>query len=276
MSDRISLVINVDSRAPFNKFEGMRKGVRSRDFLRSGILNKKSFFKNVEVETIVHLDLHEDISDLDMKFLKDESDCLVVRKHSKFYRNANPFNGFNDVSYIQALSMCRSDWVCHMDGDMAAFSRDGSVIEWMMDEVDSGRTSFVSYPSESFPGPCHAPEYCGKWWVSTRFFFGKRESLDFTILERSIRDPQWFYSTYDRPPRENPWLEQMLGILVNYKVVYPRPDLSKWVVFPWMSYYDGLLEKLNSMSYDDVEAAIMRAGGTGIFHDGVDCNLLGV
>ncbi len=275
--EMISVVLNCDTRPVSLAFQGLHKGVRSRDFLRTaGLLNKRNFFKGHEIELIVFVDEHEPLTAEEYYDLHTHADCVVIRKHSKYYRGANPFSAFNDVNYLHALSMVRGEHVAHFDMDMAAFSADGSVADWMLGMLESGMHKFISYPSVNAPAPCHAPEYLDKWWASTRFFMCKRETLDFTVLERAIRDPQWFYSTYDRPPRENPWTEQFLGIMGDYQVLYPLPSLESWAVFPWMNYRDGALEKLNSMTHDQVAAAIHRAGGAGTFYDGVDVNLMGV
>ncbi len=273
----ISVVLNCDTRPVSLAFQGLHKGVRSRDFLgTAGLLNKRNFFKGHDIELIVFVDEHEPLTEAEYYALHTHADCVVIRKHSKYYRGANPFSAFNDCNYLAALSQARGEFVCHMDQDMAAFSRDSSVVQWMLDHVGRGDHRFISYQSVNYPAPCHAPEYENKWWASTRFFFCKREELDFTVLERAMREPQWFYKTYDRPPRENPWTEQFLGVLANYSVLYPPPALDDWAVFPWMNYRDGALEKLNDMSHEDVAAAINRAGGAGTFYDGVDVNLMGI
>jgi hypothetical protein len=126
------------------------------------------------------------------------------------------------------------------------------------------------------PAPCEAPTYLDKWWASTRFFMCKREVLDFTALEHAIREPEWFYDNYDRPPHLNPWTEQFLGIMGGYSVIYPHPNLASWAVFPWMRYKDGTLETLNALPYAVIADMLNRAGGPGIFYDGVDVNLMGL
>lgn len=271
----ISCVLNVDTRPVSLEFQGMHKGVRSRDFLgTAGLLNKRNFFKGHDIELIVFLDEHEPLTEAEYYALHTHADCVVIRKHSKYYRGANPFHKFNDISYIQALSMARGDVVAHFDGDMAAFCADSSPIDWMLDEVGSGRHKFVCYPSRCSPAPCEAPAYQNKWWASTRFFVCQRESIDITALEHAIREPEWAYATYDRPPVINPWTEAFLGIMANYSVLYPPPNIASWAVFPWMTYKEGTMEKLNAMPYPEIAAAINRAGGDGVFWDGVDVNLM--
>lgn len=271
----ISIVINADTRPVRNEFGGMFNGVRSRDFIgRSALENKRKFFSGFDAELIVHIDEHEPLTNEQYSALHELCDCVVVRKHSKYYRGANPFGSFNDVSYLQALSMARGTHVAHFDQDMVASTSDDSIVNWMFDTVDSGEKKFVCYPSTCSPAPCHAPEYNNQWWVSTRFFFCRRESLELDVLERAIREPQWLYETVSRPPRENNWTEGFLGVMSGHSVIYPKPEIDRWAIFPWMSYRDGLMDKINAMSHGGVADLIHRAGGDGVFYDGVDANLL--
>lgn len=271
----ISVILNLDTRPVCSEFQGLHKGVRSRDFIgKSNLENKRKFFEGFNIEVIAHIDEHEPLTREQYDTLHDLCDCVVVRKHTKYYRGADPFHKFNDISYIQALSLARGEYVAHFDQDMAAFTYDRSIIDWMHDEVNSGRHKFVCNPSTCSPAPCFAPEYENKWWASTRFFFCKREQIDITALERAIRDPEWAYTTYDRPPRINPWTEAFLGIMANYSVIYPPVELDRWAVFPWMNYRDGVLERMNQMPYSEVALRLRAAGGDGIFWDGVDSNLL--
>lgn len=269
---KISVCINVDTRPVRSQFEGLRKGACSRDFLDAGIANKRKFFEGHDCEFIVTVDEHEGLTTQQLDRLHALSDCLIVRKHTKHYRSADPFGGFNDVNFLQTLFMARGDVVCHFDGDMAAFCNNPDVILCLLQHLDQYK--FVCYPSTCSPAPCYAPEYQNQFWASTRFFMCKRETLKFDDLERAIRDPQWFYNSYSRPPRENPWLEQFLGIMGEYKVLYPPVELSRWAVFPWMHYQDGVMERLNAMPYDQVRQFLEAAGGPGIFYDGADSNLM--
>ncbi len=274
---KISVAFNADTRPVCPEFQGLHKGVRSRDFIgRAALENKRRFFDGFDIELIAFIDEHESLTHEQYDTLHELCDCVVVRKHSRYYRGYNPFNAFNDVSYLQCMAMARGDIICHLDQDMFAYRSSRAPIDWMVNEVVSGLHKFVSYPSQNSPAPCHAPEYENKWWISTRFFLCLRESIDFTVLERAIREPQWLYETYDRPPRENPWTEQFLGIMAGYSVIYPPVDLRSWAVFPWMNYADGAIAKLNSMQPEEVFYAIEKAGGPGVFYDGADVNLMGI
>jgi len=271
----ISIVLNADTRPVDLEFQGLTKGPRSRDFIsRSALENKRKFFEGFDIEMIVHLDEHEPLSHEQYDVLHELCDAVVVRKHTRHYRDCDPFNGFNDINYLQALSMARGSYVAHFDQDMMAFAKDKSAVQMMMAEVDSGRYKFICNPSVNTPHPCHAPEYVGKFWASTRFFFCKRESLDLGALEHAIREPQWLYENYGRPPRENNWTEGFLGVLSNYSVLYPKPEIDSWAIFPWMKYVDGTIDRLSTMPYGQVASLIYKAGGDGIFWDGIDATKL--
>lgn len=274
---RISIILNTDSRPVNPEFTGMWNGVRSRDFLeRPNLENKLKFFDGFDVELIVFLDRHEDLTHEQYDTLHSMADCLVVRKHSRYYRGADPFSAFNDVNYLQAFSMARSNMIAHFDHDVAAFRSEKSVVDGLVDEVESGRHKFVCYPSPQSPHPCDAPSYQNQWWASTRFFLTKRDTLILDDLERAIRDNEWFYAKYGRPNVVNPWTESMISQMAGYSVLYPPVDLDKWAVFPWKQYDDGMLQMLNNMPHAAIADALRRAGGCGIFWDGVESRLLGV
>lgn len=270
----ISVVVNCDTRPVHPEIEGMFKGVRSRDFLVDGIKNKIKFFEGHEIEVIAFVDVHEPLTVEQFNEMSELCSAIVVRKHDRRYRGNDPFGPFNDINYLQALFMARGDIIAHFDQDIAAFSNSPDVVHCLLQHLDS--YNFVCGPSVNHPHPCHAPEYEGKFWASTRFFMCKRETLKFDVLERAIREPQWFYDTYDRPPRESPWMEQFLGILGEYKVLYPKPEMDRYAIFPWMRYRDGLLAQLNGLPYPEVQRLIERAGGAGTFYDGADASYFGL
>lgn len=271
----VSLVLNCDTRPAHLEFQGLTKGPRSRDFIgREALESKRKFFDGFDIELIAHIDEHEPLTHEQYDVLHELCDCVVIRKHTKHYRGNNPCNGFNDINYLQALSMARGQYVAHFDQDMFCYAADRTPVEMMLDEVNSGRHKIVCYPSNNSPHPCHAPEYEGRFWASTRFFFCKRETLDFTVLEHAIREPQWLYENFSRPPRECPWTEQFLGIMAGYSVLYPKPEIDKYVICPWMSYRDGTLDKLAEMPYGAIANAFYKAGGAGLFWDGVSSEQL--
>lgn len=273
----LSLLINADTRPVHPSFEGMHKGVRSRDFIgRAAIEGKRKFFEGFDCEVIVHIDEHEPLTHEQYDVLHECCDVVVVRKHSKSYRGNDPFYPFNDVNYLQTFAMARCDLVAHFDQDVTAFAADGAPARWMVDEIISGKTKFISYPSKNHPHPVHAPDHLGMFWASTRFFLCHRDSIKLDVLEHAIREPQWLYENYSRPPQESPWTEQFLAVMNNYEVTYPKPDIDHWAIFPWMSYEDGLLDRMASLPYGDIASGIYRAGGEGIFHDGIDSRLTGL
>ncbi len=272
---RISIILNTDSRPTNREFTGMWNGVRSRDFFgRPNLENKLKFFEGFDVELIVFLDRHEDLSHEEYDTLHSLADCLVVRKHSRDYRGANPFSAFNDVNYLQAFSQARSNIVAHFDHDVAAFRADKSDVDKLLEVVESDKSKFVCYPSPQSPHPCEAPNYQNQWWASTRFFICKRDTLILDDLERGIRDNEWLYAKYGRPHVVNPWTEAMICQMAGYSVLYPPVDLDRWAVFPWKQYDDGVLQRLNDMPHHQVADALRRAGGWGIFWDGAESRLM--
>lgn len=277
MSKRVSILINCDTRPVCPEFQGMWKGVRSRDFISAAnLINKRRFFEGYETELIVFVDEHEPLTTQQYEVLHEHADCVVVRKHSKYYRGNDPFNAFNDCNYLQAMAMSRCDYVAHFDQDVAAFKGSKDVLDWMFQQIDSEAYKFVCYPSPHSPHPCVAPNYEGKFWASTRFFLTKRDSIKLDVLERAIRQNDWFYSEYGKPPVVNPWTEAFLSQMNDWSVIYPPVVLHQWAVFPWTRYKDGTLEKMNGLSYPQIHAALERAGGSGIFWDGCSSDLLGI
>lgn len=269
----ISVIFNADTRPVCPQFEGMWKGVRSRDFIGDQALYmRKNFFRGHDIELIGYVDEHEPLTSEEYRVLHDHCDVTVVQKHTKKYRGADPFNAFNDVNYLHALSLARGEYVCHMDQDMALYTDDPSIVGSMLQELENHK--FICYPSPHSPNPCVAPNYDGKFWASTRFFLCKRETLILDDLERGIRDNQWFFAKYGTPPVVNPWTESFIAQMADYKVYYPPVELDRWVAFPWHSYQDGTIMKLNSLPYSGVAAAVRRAGGDGVFWDGATSSLM--
>lgn len=273
----ISVLINMDTRPVHPEFQGMWNGVRSRDFISAAaIINKRKFFEGYPIEICCHVDCHEDLTNKEFDVLYAHADAVTVRRHSKHYRGFEPFNAFNDVNYLQTFAMARGDYVAHFDQDVAAFKGSKDVLDWMFEQIDSGAYKFVCYPSPHSPHPCVAPNYEGKFWASTRFFLTKRDSIKLDDLERAIRDNKWFFEKYGTPPVVNPWTEAFLSQMNDWSVIYPPVVLHQWAVFPWTRYKDGTLEKMNGLSYPQIHAALERAGGSGIFWDGCNSDLLGI
>lgn len=267
----ISVILNIDTRPLRNEATGLFNGTVSRDYLLHGLRNKKKFMDGFDCEFIVYVDEHESIPNEMYRQLRDECDVLVLSRHIRHYRGIDNYTRFNDINYIQALSLARGEWVMHFDQDVAAFTASPHEITSLMAAIASGQYKFVSLPSVNTPNPVHDPSFGDKWWASTRFFICQRESIDITALEHAIRDPEWAYATYGRTPRINPWTEHFLTLIAGHSVYYPPVELDKWAVFPWAHYKEGTLEKLNDMPYGEVADKLYKIG---LPYDGVDANLL--
>lgn len=242
---KISLVINLDSRKPKGEQTGLFGGCIHPDFLDAGVFNKIQFFKGFDIETIAYIDKHEPIPEKTLNYLYELCDIVCISKHKD-----GP--GFNDWNYQRALRLCTGDIVCHMDGDIAAFASNKESVQEMIDLLE--QYSFVSYPSVNSPYPAYDNSF-DYFWASTRFFICKRESLDFTELDKMQRDYEYCYSTYPASRKEH-WTEHLLGLWAKYKgkgVYYPPIDYEKLMVWCWDNYDDYILNKLNSMPYEEVK-----------------------
>lgn len=268
----ISVVLNCDTRPQRDEASGMFNGACSMDFLVEGVINKSKFFEDFDIEVILFIDEHVPVPDDVLAKIRPMVDKLVLSKHSKHYRGSDPFGPFNDVNYLHALSLARGSYVAHFDQDVAAYAKSADAVYDLVLELENH--NFVSLPSVCSPDPVQDESFGGKWWTSTRFFMCKREALDITALEHAIREPQWAYETFGRPPREHPWTEHLMPLIAGYKTFYPPVDFSKLAIFPWSRYKQGTLEKLNAMPYEQVAVAVQRAGGAGALYDGLDATLM--
>ena len=269
---KLSIIINADTRPMREHATGLFNGAISRDFLLDGIKNKIAFFQGFDIELILFVDVHEQLSNDVLHELMVLCDKLVLSKHSRYYRGEEPCTRFNDINYLHALSLARGTHIAHFDQDTAAFTSSPAHIQALIDRLDRGENKFVSLPSANSPDPVHDDSFGGKWWASTRFFMCRREMIDLTALEHAIRDPEWAYSTYGRPNRINPWTEHHLTLIAGYNVFYPPIELDKWAAFSWSAYKGGTLAKMNALPYGEVANALHKAGG--LPYDGVDANLL--
>jgi len=258
----ISIVINTDTRpgveSEVTRFTGMNDGCRNFDFLIEGVVNKQKFFAGFETETILHVDVHQEIPPSIRTELDRLVDCLVIRKHSRHFMGADPFTMFNDINYLNALSLARGEYVAHFDSDCAAFARDKGVVDGLIGLLDGYK--YVSYPSDCSPTPVVDTSF-DHWWVSTRFFLCRKESLDITELEKCIRNSDYMWDKYGHKKRKCPWLEHCLGIISDSSVIYPPRDLSNLAIFCWDRYTKGVLGKLNTMDFEWVSAYISSCGG---------------
>src|SRR6185369_5587504 len=176
----ISVVINLDTRKENCINAQMFNGVVDRDFLDAGVYNKKKFFDGVDFETIVFVDEHEPLKELELNYLKKESDVLIIRKHNKKFEDQNNFPAFNDLNYLTALFSARGKYLFHFDGVVAAFTNSKEPINNFISLLE--QYDYVSYPSAYSPNPTHDDSFGGKYWASTRFFCCKRSTLNFGEL----------------------------------------------------------------------------------------------
>lgn len=267
----ISIVINADTRSGFRNNESvateMFNGCRSLDFLIDGVQNKINFFEGFEKEVILFIDEHEQIPEEALNKIRRMADTLIIRKHDKRFGDIKEYNKFNDLNYLAALQLARGTYVAHFDQDCAAFTRNDFAPNMLIDLL--GQFDYVSYPSHWSPNAVDDPAY-NYMWCSTRFFMCKRETLDFTEIQKCLLDSDYLYGKYP-VSKKNPWTEHILGILAKYKstreglsygkgVYYPKIDLDNYAIFCWNSYKAGVLGKLNNMTYGDIKQYIEDCG----------------
>lgn len=242
----ISLCINLDTRNKKNHNDGLFNGTINSDFLTDGVFNKIKFFSGFDIETIVFIDQHNPIDETSLSYLRNICDTVVIRKHTNEEK-------FNDYNYLSALSLCRGEYICHVDGDMALFTKDTEPIQRMLNWLDE--YDFVSYPWLHSPNPDVNDNY-DYWWCSTRFFICKRESLDITEIRKCLQDSDYLYGKYPASVR-NPWLEHIIGLHAKYNgkkkgVFYPPLDFNNYMIYCWNNYDDYILRRLNELSYEEV------------------------
>ncbi len=271
MGRKISIIVNLDTRPGFMeeffKSERMSEGVRSLDFFMGGLKNKRNFFQGYDIEVIIYIDQHnplpEDIKNHLINSINfGNIDTLVFSKHKEWYNKWEYFPKWNDLNFLNAIILSKGEFIVHFDGDMAAFRmKDSSVIDEWIDWLDSEKYKFISYPSPNSPNVDIDP----KWdynWASTRFFICKRDQIDYTEILKCTQNEDYLYGKYGEKYKRCPWLEHVLGIRIKKEeVFYPPPDLHRYMIFTWKSYYSGILEKLNEMDYIDVLKYIIRCGG---------------
>jgi hypothetical protein len=260
----ISIVINADTRSGFEDSETtaaeMFNGCRSLDFLTDGIINKINFFDGFEREVILFVDEHNPIPESVMERIRTMASTVVVRKHDKRFNDIVEYQKFNDLNYLAALQLARGEYVAHFDQDCAAFSRNRDTIFKLIEHLKDH--DYVSYPSIHTPVAVADPSFDYSW-ASTRFFMCKRETLDFTEIQKCLLDSDFLYTNYPAS-RHCPWLEHILGLLAKYNgkgVYYPPIELNDYSIFCWNKYKAGTLSKLNRSPYDEVKNYINDCGG---------------
>lgn len=258
----ISIICNLDSRPGVahhvSEFTGHNNGCRSYDLFTHGLRNKRRFFAAHDHELIAYVDEHERVPDAVLNEIRDICDSVTVRKHTKRYRDHNPFNVFNDISYLHALSQARGEIVAHFDQDTACFSRDSSDVDRWLAHLDTHR--FVSYPARTSPRPVDDSSFGKHTWASTRAFACRREWLKFDTLERMLREPEWGWKQFGEPLRKLNWLEHLLALSNEESVIYPRRDDDNLLMFCWSLYHSGVMAALNEMSFEQVREYVRKCG----------------
>lgn len=260
--DVISIVINLDTRPGlFNETtlaDVMLKGTRSVDFLIDGVINKDIFFQGFETEIIMFIDVHEPIPQPVMDRLNSIADVVVLSRHREFFNHCDYFPKWNDINYLQAISLARGKYIAHFDGDTAAFINDPTIIQEWKDSVNSGKCDYISYPSHWSPYPA-VDERFDYTWASTRFFFCRKDIIKYDEITKCLSDSNYLYEKYPASVH-CPWLEHVLG-LIDRKVVYPPMQMDRYMIFSWSSYRKGLLAKLQGIPYSSVRKFVEDRGG---------------
>lgn len=262
---KITIAVNLDTRPGLfdsaTQAEVIFRGARSIDFLTEGIKNKINFFRGHETEVILFVDIHEKIP-LEVFNIMDElSTSIVLSKHRTYFDKHEYYPKWNDINFLNSLTLARGEYIAHFDGDMAAFLKDPSVISEWKEWIDSGKCKYISYPSLFSPLPVIDPDFDDYTWVSTRFFFCKRETIKTDEIIKCLSDSNYLYGTYGTKKRLCPWLEHILGIMENKELIhYPSIQYDRYLLFAWNYYQRGLLEKLNNMSYEEVKSYVQARG----------------
>jgi len=265
-----SLVVNLDTREGFlsgtSEADMMGKGVRSIDFILDGLQNRLNFFRDLNLEVTLFVDLIEPLpsfvhENLIQKLQESEIDNLVIHTHSEFFDKDDFFPHWLDLNFLQALFLARGEYLIHTDGDLALFSKVHSELKEWVDLLDRGIYDYVSYPTvfSPYPDPDLTWEYN---WASTRFFICRRETIQFSEVLKCLQNSDYLYSKYGDKKRKCPWLEHILGIIAGKNRVYypPRKD-NQYLIFCWGKYQRGLLSKLNKLSFDEVKDLVDSWGG---------------
>jgi hypothetical protein len=277
----IGVVINCDTRPGFmdnHAYCGMATGGggRSVDFMIDNVMNKVKFFKGHDVEVTLYVDLHQDLNPFYMSKLHAMQRTGQIH-NLILARNSHQFMGkelrqWHDTMYLNALMLSRAEYVAHFDGDTSAFRQDDCrCIEEWIEMIESGNYKIVSYPTffspnegdipgnNALPAPPGGFDYL---WASTRFFFCRRDFIDYNAIVNFFDDDVWFRAHAGRPHRYPNVTEQILGFLAGPgQVCYPPKDLSKYMIFSWHDYYAGTIGNLNGLPYEDVRDYIVNECG---------------
>jgi len=277
----IGIVINADTRPGYldrDAYCGMATGggCRSADFLVDNVLNKIKFFRGYPVEVTLYIDVHEPIAPDIMLVLNEmvstgEIHNLVLNKNTRIFMG-QPLRQWHDTMYLNALMLSRGEYIAHFDADTSVWRRDDcKIIDQWIELIESGKYKIVSYPTvhspnegdvpgqNALPAPPGGFDYL---WASTRFFFCRRDFIDFARIAECFDDSRWIKMHQGRPHRYPNVMEQILGFLAGPgQVCYSPKELEKFMIFSWHKYRAGTIRDLNNMSYEDAHKFVMEACG---------------
>lgn len=256
----ISVVINADTRIGYlnptstvgDFGGGSLQGVRSVDLLTEGLKNKLNFFSGYNLQCVLYIDKHEDISPELMKEIEaivyscGNNSKLIFKPHDRTQHK------WNDRLYLEAFKLAEGDYVVHFDNDSNAYKKEGSdIVERYFKWLDEGY-KYVCQPWDGFGDDMY--------WASTRFTICKSETAHNPLIESSV-------FTNPLMGKHNPCYEHATGILVGRdKILYPPREDDDYIIFCWASYFSGLLKHLNSLPYEEVKKYILDCGLVGT-HD---------
>lgn len=250
---QLSLIINIDTRNQNFNFGGENlKGVVHKDFWDDGIYNKVKYLDGFDKEIIVCIDIHNELSEETLKYIRSISDTVLIRKHTLEPKA-------NDNNYQRAFALASGDIVIKVDQDTACFASSPDFIQEQIDLLE--QYDYISYPSRWSPRAHAAPEY-DYMWCSTRYMMYKRETLDLTELKKCLSDSDYMYSKYPASI-QNPWTEHYLGLSAKYNgkgVYYPPIQSEKGLIFSFSSYDDFILRRLNEYSYPELRKWVEERG----------------
>jgi len=276
MSDivkEISIVINTDTRAGIGdeKTEAHSGvGCRSWDFLTDNVYVCRNFFDGHSLDVTLLIDIHTPIPDVVMRKLHSMVhegiiDNLVLRRSTMVHQGRN-IKEWKSLFYLEALFMAKGKYIAHFDGDSSAFKApESEFVNKLISWVESDKYDFVSYPNPNSPDPeppghMHVVK-ADYLWVSTRFFFCKRESLDFSeMLKCTMNNETGYvlknYSKYYDKVFQKFSVEQILGLIASTeskdRIFYPPRNENDYLIFSWHTYYNGTLARLKDMEWPQV------------------------
>lgn len=250
---KISLIYNCDTRPQNNEFGGNNlQGVCNSDFITDGLYNVKKFLSGFDVETIMVIDEHLQLSESDLAYVRKNTDCLLIRKHTDEPK-------FNDWNYWRSLMLASGDIIIKIDQDTACFANSSEPIQNLINLLE--QYDYISYPSMWTPRAHTASEY-DYMWCSTRFMMCKRETLDFTEIKKCLEDSDYLFNKYPASI-QNPWMEHVIGLISKYNgkgVYYPPIEEDNYLVFSWAFYEKCTLRRLNELPYNEVKAWVTERG----------------